>query len=261
VKAVVLAAGYATRLRPLTDSIPKPLLPLAGRPMLEYLLGRIEAVEDVDGIYIVTNARFAGDFGRWASQRSGRLHMAVLNDGTTSNEDRLGAIGDIRFAIEEADLAGEELLVVAGDNLIEYSLEDFVRFWQGKGNGAAAIAVHRIADPELIKQYGVAELDADDRVVSLEEKPTEPKSDLAATAAYIYRPEHLALIEPYLEEGNPPDAPGHFVVWLYTRAPVYGYRFEGAWMDIGDPEQLLEADNRLRTRMGLGARSEYSLTA
>jgi glucose-1-phosphate thymidylyltransferase len=259
VKAVVLAAGYATRLRPLTDSIPKPLLPLAGRPMLEYLLGRIEAVEDVDGIYVVTNARFAGDFGRWASQRSGRLPVAVLNDGTTSNEDRLGAIGDLRYAIEEADLGGEDLLVVAGDNLIEYSLEDFVRFWRGKGEGAA-IAVHRIADPELIKQYGVAELDDDDRVVSLEEKPAEPKSDLAATAAYLYRPEHLALIGPYLEEGNPPDAPGHFVVWLYPRAAVYGYRFEGAWMDIGDPEQLLEADNRLRARMGLGARSEYSLT-
>jgi glucose-1-phosphate thymidylyltransferase len=259
VKAVVLAAGYATRLRPLTDSIPKPLLPLAGRPMLEYLLGRIEAIEDVDGIYVVTNARFAGDFGRWASQRSGRLHLAVLNDGTTSNDDRLGAIGDIRFALEEAALGEEELLVVAGDNLIEYSLVDFVRFWRGKGDGAA-IAVHRIDDPELIKQYGVAELDADDRLVSLEEKPAEPRSDLAATAAYLYRPEHLARIGPYLDEGNPPDAPGHFVVWLYPRAPVYGYRFEGAWMDIGDPEQLLEADNRLRARMGLGARSEYSLT-
>jgi glucose-1-phosphate thymidylyltransferase len=259
VKAVVLAAGYATRLRPLTDSIPKPLLPLAGRPMLEYLLGRIEEIDDVDDIYVVTNARFAGDFGRWASQRSGRLHVAVLNDGTTSNEDRLGAIGDIHFAIEEAGLGEDELLVVAGDNLIEYSLEDFVRFWRAKGEGAA-IAVHRIDDPELIKQYGVAELDADDRVVSLEEKPAEPRSDLAATAAYLYRPEHLALIGPYLEEGNPPDAPGHFVVWLYPRAPVYGYSFEGAWMDIGDPEQLLEADNRLRARMGLGARSEYSLT-
>jgi glucose-1-phosphate thymidylyltransferase len=259
VKAVVLAAGYATRLRPLTDSIPKPLLPLAGRPMLEYLLGRIEEIDDVDDIYVVTNARFAGDFGRWASQRSGRLHVAVLNDGTASNEDRLGAIGDIHFAIEEAGLGEDELLVVAGDNLIEYSLEDFVRFWRAKGEGAA-IAVHRIDDPELIKQYGVAELDADDRVVSLEEKPAEPRSDLAATAAYLYRPEHLALIGPYLEEGNPPDAPGHFVVWLYPRAPVYGYRFEGAWMDIGDPEQLLEADNRLRARMGLGARSEYSLT-
>jgi len=256
----VLAAGYATRLSPLTDSIPKVLLPLAGRPMLDYLLDRLEAVDEIDGIDVVTNARFAGDFGSWVSQRSGLRPVAVWNDGTTSNEDRLGAIGDIRFTIEEAGLESEELLVVAGDNLIEYRLEDFVRFWREKGDGAA-IAVHRVPDPELIKQYGVAELGADDRVVSLEEKPTEPRSDLAATAAYLYRPEDAALIGPYLDEGNPPDAPGNFTAWLYRRAPVYGYRFEGGWMDIGDREQLLEADNRMRARLGLGARTEYSLTS
>jgi glucose-1-phosphate thymidylyltransferase len=256
----VLAAGYATRLSPLTDFIPKVLLPLAGRPMLDYLLDRLEAVDEIDGIHVVTNARFAGDFGGWVSQRSGLRPVAVWNDGTTSNEDRLGAIGDIRFTIEEAGLEGEELLVVAGDNLIEYRLEDFVRFWREAGDGAA-IAVHRVPDPELIKQYGVAELDADDRVVSLEEKPAEPRSDLAATAAYLYRPEDAALIGPYLDEGNPPDAPGNFIAWLYRRVPVYGYRFEGGWMDIGDREQLLEADNRMRARLGLGARTEYSLTS
>jgi glucose-1-phosphate thymidylyltransferase len=257
VKAVVLAAGYATRLRPLTDSIPKMLLPLAGRPMLDYLLDRLEAVEEIDAIHVVTNARFAGDFGGWAAQRSGRVPVAVLNDGTTSNEDRLGAIGDMRFAVEAAGLEGEELLVVAGDNLIEYRVEDFVRFWREKEDGAA-VAVHRVPDPELIKQYAVAELDAVDRVVSLEEKPARPRSDLAATAAYLYRPEHAALVGPYLDEGNPRDAPGNFVVWLYRRAPVYGYRFEGGWMDIGDPEQLLEADNHLRSRLGLETRTEYS---
>ena len=254
----MLAAGYATRLSPLTDSIPKVLLPLAGRPMLDYLLDRLEAVDEIDGIHVVTNARFAGDFGGWASQRSGLRPVAVWNDGTTSNEDRLGAIGDIHFTIEEAGLEGEELLVVAGDNLIEYSLEDFVRFWREKGDGAA-IAVHRVPDPELIKQYGVAELDAHERIVSLEEKPAEPRSDLAATAAYLYRPEDAALIGRYLEECSQPDAPGNFTAWLYRRAPVYGYRFEGGWMDIGDPEQLLEADNRMRARLGLGARAEYSL--
>jgi glucose-1-phosphate thymidylyltransferase len=259
VKAIVLGAGYATRLRPLTDSIPKMLLPLAGRPMLDYLIDRIEAVEEVDEIHVVTNARFAGDFGRWAGQRSGVRAVAVWNDGTTSNEDRLGAIGDIRFTIDEAGLEGADLLVVAGDNLIEYSLEDFVRFWREKDDGAA-IAVHRVADPELIKQYGVVELDEDDRVVSLEEKPSEPRSDLAATAAYLYPAEHAARIGPYLDAGNPPDAPGNFVVWLYRHAPVYGYRFEGEWMDIGDPQQLLEADNRMRARLGLEARAEYSLT-
>jgi glucose-1-phosphate thymidylyltransferase len=253
----VLAAGYATRLRPLTDSIPKMLLPLAGRPMLDYLLDRLEAVGEIDGIHVVTNARFARDFGGWASQRSGLRPVAVWNDGTTSNEDRLGAIGDMRFTIEQAGLEGEDLLVIAGDNLIEYSLEDFVHFWRAKGEGAA-IAVHRVPDTELIKQYGVVELDADDRVVSLEEKPAQPRSDLAATAAYLYPANHAALIAPYLDEGNAPDAPGNFVVWLYRREPVYGYRFEGGWMDIGDPQQLLEADNRMRARLGLDPRAEYS---
>jgi glucose-1-phosphate thymidylyltransferase len=254
----VLAAGYATRLRPLTDSIPKMLLPLAGRPMLDYLLDRIEVVDEIDEIHIVTNARFAGDLAGWASQRSGMRHVAVWNDGTISNEDRLGAIGDMRFTIERGNLEGEELLVVAGDNLIEYSLGDFVRFWRGKG-GASAIAVRHVADPELIKQYGVVELADDDRVVSLEEKPSRPRSDLAVTATYLFPAEHAALIATYLEGGNPPDAPGNFVVWLYPRVPVYGYRFEGEWMDIGDPEQLLEADNRMRTRLGLAPRDEYVL--
>ena len=160
-KAIVLAAGYATRLRPLTDSIPKMLLPLAGRPMLDYLIDRIDAVEEIDEVHVVTNARFAGD---------------------------------IAFTIEQAGLEGADLFVVAGDNLIEYGLDDFVRFWREKGEGAA-IAVHRVADRELIKQYGVVELDEGDRVVSLEEKPSRPRSDLAATAAYLYPAEHAAWIE------------------------------------------------------------------
>jgi glucose-1-phosphate thymidylyltransferase len=226
--------------------------------MLDYLLDRVEPVGEVDAIHVVTNARFAGDFGRWASQRSGLRPVWVWNDGTISNEDRLGAVGDIRFTIQEAGLEGEDLLVLAGDNLIEYPLEDLVRFWRSKGEGAA-IAVHRVTDPELIKQYGVVELDENDRVVSIEEKPARPRSDLAATAAYLYPAEHAALVSEYLDAGNPPDAPGNFVVWLHTRAPVYGYRIEGEWFDIGDPEQLLDADNRMRGRLGLPARSTYSL--
>jgi glucose-1-phosphate thymidylyltransferase len=226
--------------------------------MVDYLLDRVEPVGEVDAIHVVTNARFAGDFGRWASQRSGLRPVWVWNDGTISNEDRLGAVGDIRFTIQEAGLEGEDLLVLAGDNLIEYPLEDLVRFWRSKGEGAA-IAVHRVTDPELIKQYGVVELDEKDRVVSIEEKPARPRSDLAATAAYLYPAEHAALVSEYLDAGNPPDAPGNFVVWLHTRAPVYGYRIEGEWFDIGDPEQLLDADNRMRGRLGLPARSTYSL--
>lgn len=226
--------------------------------MLDYLLDRVEPVDEVDAVHVITNARFAGDFGSWASQRSGSRPVSVWNDGTVSNEDRLGAVGDIRFTIEEAGLEGEDLLVLAGDNLIEYPMEDLVRFWGSKGDGAA-IAVHRVTDPELIKQYGVVELDESDRVVSIEEKPARPRSDLAATAVYLYRAEDAALVSEYLEAGNSADAPGNFVVWLHTRAPVYGYRIEGDWFDIGDPEQLLDADNRMRARLGLPARSAYSL--
>lgn len=250
-KAVILAAGYATRLRPLTDSIPKMLLPLAERPMLDYLLDRIRRVEEIGEIHLVTNSLFAPAFLDWAPS-----DVTVHDDGTTSNEDRLGAIGDMAFTIERAGLAGEDLLVVAGDNLIGYSVPDFVEFWRSKAG--SAIALHEVSNPELLPNYGVVEIDQDDRVVGFEEKPAQPKSSLAATAAYLYRGAHLALLQPYLQEGNTADAPGNFVAWLHSRAPVYGYRFSGEWYDIGDLDQLLEADNLLRARAGLPQRTEYA---
>jgi len=253
-KALVLAAGYATRLSPLTDSFPKMLLPLAERPMLDYLVDRLREVGEIEQIHLVTNARFATAFADWAPD-----DVTVHDDGTTSNEDRLGAIGDIAFALERGGLEGEDLLVVAGDNLIGYSLADYVDFWRAKGG--SAIAVHQVEDRGLLSQYGVVELDEDDRVVGLEEKPAEPRSDLAATASYLYSGEHLALLPRYFEEGNPPDAPGNFMVWLHTREPVYGYRVSGEWHDIGDLGQLLAADNLLRERAGLPARAEYTLNS
>ena len=251
-KALILAAGYATRLRPLTDSVSKMLLPLAERPILDYLLDRIREADELDEIHLVTNAQFAPAFRDWAPE-----DVIVHDDGTTSNEDRLGAIGDISFTIERAGLEGEDLLVVAGDNLIGYSLPEFVVFWQGKGG--SAIAVHEVSDRSLLPQYGVVELDDDDRVVGFEEKPAAPKSNLAATAAYLYRGADLELLPRYLEEGNAPDAPGNFAVWLHTRAPLYGFRFSGEWHDIGEIGQLLDADNLLRGRAGLPQRDKYSL--
>jgi glucose-1-phosphate thymidylyltransferase len=251
-KALILAAGYATRLRPLTDSFPKMLLPLAERPMLDYLLDRIREVGEVDAIHLVTNAQFAPLFRDWAPD-----DVTVHDDATVSNEDRLGAIGDIAFTIERAGLEGEDLLVVAGDNLIGYSLPDFVEFWRGKGG--SAIAVYEVADRSLLRNYGVVEVDEDDRVVGFEEKPDAPRSNLAATASYLYRADDLELLPRYLEEGNPPDAPGNFAAWLHERRPLYGYRFSGEWHDIGDLGQLLAADNLLRERAGLPQRAEYSL--
>ena len=255
-KAILLCAGYATRLRPLTENLPKPLLPLAGRPMLDWLMDRVGELEEVDEVHVVTNHRFVGDFERWAAGRPG---VHVHNDGTTTNEDRLGAVGDIAFTIERAGV-DDDLVVIAGDNLFDYSLGDYERWWRGKGE-ASAVAIKDVEDLRLAAQYAVVELDDDDRILSLVEKPSEPASTLAATATYLFHRAHVPLVARYLDEGNAPDFSGAFLEWLVPREPVYGYRFVGDWLDIGDHEQLLEADNRLRVRIGLAERAAYSVGA
>jgi glucose-1-phosphate thymidylyltransferase len=254
VKAIVLAAGYATRLYPLTETIAKPLLPLAGRPMLDYLLDRIREVEDVESVHVVTNRKFAASFAEWAGTRD----VVVHDDGTTSEDDRLGAIGDIAFAVEHARLQDDDLLVIAGDNLFDYSLVDFVSFWRGKGE-ASAVVLYDVGDLELVRKYSSVELDLDDRLTAFTEKPERPTSTLVATAAYLYHREHVPLLERYLAEGNAPDQPGRFLAWLVPRVPVHGFAARGEWRDIGDAQQLLEADNRLRELQGLPARPAYSL--
>jgi glucose-1-phosphate thymidylyltransferase len=257
-KAIILAAGYATRLRPLTETVAKPLLPVGGRPMVEHICDKIAEVPAVDGIHLVTNHKFAAAFSGWADRQRGRLRVTVHDDGTLSNEDRLGAIGDIAFTVERAGLVGEDLLIVAGDNLFEFRLTDYVDFWRRKGDGSA-IALYQCPDMELVKEYATVDLDAADRVTAFVEKPKNPTTNLVAIATYIYRAEHAALIPTYLAEGNSKDQPGHLVAWMHQRVPVYGYRFEGEWLDIGNLQQLLAADNSLRRRAGKPARDTYQL--
>lgn len=257
-KAIILAAGYATRLRPLTEHSAKPLLPLAGRPMIDYLCHHMDAVAEIDAIHVVTNHRFAADFEAWARRSNHRLPIVVHDDGTRSNDDRLGAIGDIQLTIERGNLGADDLMVVAGDNLFDFALEDYVRFWRQRVP-AAAVALYRCPDRELVKQYATVELDGEKRVTSFVEKPREPETDLVATAAYIYHRDYVPLIARYLEDGGNPDQPGRLVSWLYPQVPVYGYQFAGDWLDIGDRAQLLDADNRMRERAGMPRRDEYTL--
>ena len=257
-RALILAAGYATRLHPLTENRAKGMLPVGGRPMLDWVADKIDEIEAVDELHVVTNARFSASVAAWAEGRVGRLAPVVHDDETTSNDDRLGAIGDIDFVVRRAGLAGDDLLAVAGDNLFEFSLADYVSWWAGLGE-ASTIAVRDCGELELAKQYAVVELDADGRVRSFVEKPPEPQSTLVAIATYVYHRAHVPLIEEYLAGGNPPDAPGNLVAWLHSRRPVYAYRLEGEWFDVGDREQLLVADNWLRRRRGLPVRTEYAL--
>jgi glucose-1-phosphate thymidylyltransferase len=204
-------------------------------------------------VHLVTNARFAPDFRDWARDRDVTVH----DDGTDSNENRLGAIGDIALVADREGWEGEDMLVVAGDNLFEFSLADYVDFWRGHDGSAIAVYEHPVAS--LVSEYSVVELAPDCRVVGFEEKPEKPETNLIAIATYLYHRAHLALLHAYLADGNPPDQPGNFIAWLHTRAPVYGYRFAGEWVDIGNQAQLLEADNRYRRREGLPERDRYSV--
>lgn len=253
--ALILAAGYATRLRPLTDALPKQLLPVGGRPMLDWIADKLDEIPGLGELHLVTNSRYAPDLSAWAGQRGG---VVVHDDGTTSNDDRLGALGDVRFVLERTQLVEDDLFVIAGDNLFDASLAAYVEWWREKGV-ASSVGLYDVGDLSLARHYGLVELGADERVVDFVEKPPDPRSTLAATATYVLHREHVALIAPYLAEGNPSDQPGNFLAWLHTRRPVYGYLLPGEWYDIGTPDQLLEADNRFRARAGMPARAEYAL--
>ena len=253
-KAIIIAGGYATRLQPLTQDLSKCLLPVGGRPMVDWILDSLHGVGEIDEVHLVTNHRFAADFDRWTGSKRG---ITVHDDGTTSNEDRLGAMGDVAFTIDRAGI-DDDVLVVAGDNLFDYSLADFTSFWRSKGT-ASAVAVLDVGDLRLASQYGIVDVADDERITSFVEKPADPPSTLAATATYIYHREHVPLVARYLDEGNAPDQVGSFIAWLHSREPVYAYRFAGRWLDIGDKQQLLAADNQLRREQGLPERAEYSL--
>ena len=255
-KAIVLAAGYATRLYPLTDTVAKPLLPVGGRPMIDHILDRIREVDEVDAVHVVTNRKFA-DVVR-ALGRGPRRRRRPRRRDRRATSDRLGAVGDIGFVVERAGLDGDDLLVVAGDNLFDFALVDYVGWWRGKGE-ASAVALYDVGDLGLAAKYGIVALDEDDRIGrSRRSRPSRSRRSrrrprISSTARTSRSSDR------YLDEGNSPDQPGRFVAWLVPREPVYGYRFEGDWRDIGDADQLLEADNRLRALDGLPARDAYPL--
>jgi glucose-1-phosphate thymidylyltransferase len=246
VKAIVLAAGYATRLYPLTLDTPKPLLEVGGLPILERLLGQLEEIPSLEHVFVVTNAKFAPRFREFAVGWAGRLEVEVVDDGTESDETKLGAIGDLELVVRSHDV-DDDLVVAAGDSIFDGArLEDFARL--GLEKQAPVEAVYEVGDLEAVKRYSVITADDDGRVVAFQEKPDEPESTLAGIALYFYPRSALPLIARYLAEGNNPDQPGRLVEWLYTRTPVYVWRVPGRWYDIGSPETLEQADRELTSR-------------
>jgi glucose-1-phosphate thymidylyltransferase len=238
VKALILAAGYATRLYPLTLDRPKHLLEVAGRPLLERLFEQLP-LSEVDAVYVVTNAKFSPRFRDWADGLALDAPIEVVDDGTTGEDEKLGAIGDLELVIRTKGV-DDDLLVAAGDSLFTERLDGFVRF--AREREAAAVAVYDVGDLEIVKRLSVIDLADDSRVISAEEKPERPVSTLAGVALYYYPRSVLPLVAEYLREGNNSDQPGRFVEWVYRRTPVYGWRVPGDWLDIGTPEALADAD-------------------
>lgn len=246
-KVVILAAGYATRLYPLTLTQPKPLLPVAGKPMIDYVLDNLAPMGGLDRIYIVTNAKFARHFQTWADDyraRKARLDFTIVNDGSTDDSNKLGAIGDLHLVLtrEQVD---SDLIVVAGDNLFSQSLEAFGTFCRQQNS--PVLAVYDVGNLNEIRKYNAINVDPAGRIVFFEEKPANPTSTLTGIALYYYPKSVLPLIRQYVAEGNNPDQPGRLVQWLYPRTPFYTWRVPGLWFDIGGKESLEEA-NRVFAR-------------
>lgn len=232
-KCLVLAAGYATRLYPLTENFPKPLLDINGKSILDWLLEDVDANINIDEYIIVSNHKFMKCFEEWSQKCNLKHPIQIIDDGSTENGNRLGAVKDIMFAIEKLHI-DDDLMVLAGDNVLDFSLKGFADFFKDK----SGTCVMRYFENDLSKlqRTGVAVIDENARIVSMEEKPQEPKSNWAVPPFYIYKKEDLKAIRLGIEQGCNTDAPGSFISWLCGQCDVYAYEMPGARYDIGNLE-------------------------
>ncbi|MBD3426451.1 MAG: NTP transferase domain-containing protein [Candidatus Omnitrophica bacterium] len=244
-KALILAAGYGTRLYPLTLDRPKPLVKVGGVTILERLLRKLETIEECDEIYIVTNDKFHDMIVKWVRDRSFSVKLKVINDLTRSNEDRLGAIGDINLVLKKEN-PEDDVLILAGDNLFEFDISDFISF--SKRKNKFSVALYDVKDRKLAQRYGIVSLDDDKKLTEFQEKPDKPKSTLASTGIYFMPQETLGMMKDYMRTDLVKDAPGNFVKWVSEKDGVYGYVFNEGWYDIGDKGSLEKADIEYRKK-------------
>jgi len=246
-KAIILAGGFATRLKPISEICPKPLLPIVGKPIIQYIIEKVEQVGEVDGIFVTTNERFKEHFTNWLSHFRSNKPIKLIIEKTKNENEKLGAIGAIG-ALAKNENIGDDLLVVAGDNLFDFSLVDFTK--DAKQKDSSLVAFYDIQSFELAKRFGVTTLDKNSKILEFVEKPKNPKTTLISTCCYLIKKEDLGLLHKYLEDKNNSDKPGYFVKWLSERKAVYGFTFSGKWFDIGQLDSYraanLEYEERLR---------------
>ena len=244
-KALILAAGYGTRLYSLVKNTPKALLEINKRPLVDYILDRIKDISSLDELILVTNDKFYSIFQEWADQQEAFPHaIQVINDGTKTPEDRLGSIGDIEFALKETEI-DDDVLVIGGDNLFDYNIAEYIEFAEAK-SPSVSIGLYDVGDLKEATKFGIAGLDGNSKIVSFEEKPEEPQSTLVAMCFYYLPRNSLGLINDYLVESKKSDTAGDYIRWIYQKNNVYGFKFTGMWYDIGSVEAYKEAQEKFR---------------
>jgi glucose-1-phosphate thymidylyltransferase len=223
---------------PLTENYQKPLLKINEKPMINYIMDKIEDL-GITEVFVVTNNKFYSHFQDWSDSYEGKADkITIINDNTTSNDDRLGAIGDIHFTIKEGKI-DDDFLVIGGDNLFKFDLQSAYEMFSK--HKKSTIVAYDVKDLELAKKYGVIALDDTGKVTSFEEKPNEPKSTFCAICVYFYPKEVIPKIMEYMEAGNNPDAPGNLPAWLIKHDEVYAVSYDEPWYDVGGFESLKEA--------------------
>lgn len=230
-KCMILAAGYATRLYPLTENFPKPLLEVKGKTILDWLIDDIDALGVIDEYVVISNHKFVSHFDKWAKEKTQKI--TVVDDGTISNETRLGAVKDIQFAIDSLGI-DDEMLVIAGDNLLDFSLTEFIKYAQEKN--ASCIMRYYEPSEEKLHKCGVVEIDGNDKILGMEEKPANPKSHWCCPPFYFYTREDAKLVKKGIESGCGTDAPGSYIAWLASQTTVYAMEMPGKRYDIGNLE-------------------------
>lgn len=237
-KVIILAAGYGTRLYPLTKNTPKPLLPIADKPVLNFTIENVQKIEEVDKIFVISNSKFYRNLRDWLGLQKFKKDVEILNDGSTSNDNRLGAIKDLQWCLETRDIK-DSILVLGGDNLYTFDLLDFVNFYKMRKKNA--VAVTDLKDVSKVRNFGVVEYDSSFRITNFIEKSVYPKTSVVAICAYAFTPDIQSILKDYMSAKNNPDAPGYFIEWLYKKHEVFAYNFNTPWFDIGDIDSYKSA--------------------
>ncbi|MCX5667326.1 MAG: nucleotidyltransferase family protein [Candidatus Omnitrophica bacterium] len=246
-RLLILAAGYAVRLQPLTLNTPKPLLPIGGKSMIDRILAKTASVKDIDAIHVVSNRKFFQNFVEWKKLRKDASRIFLVDDGTMTNDTRLGAIRDMELAIRAGSI-DDDLLVISGDNLFDLDLAVFLKFAKSRNDGVS-VALYDVGSIEAAKKFGVVHIDDKGLVTDFEEKPQNPKSTLISTGIYFFPRQKVSNLREYVNsEGAKLDAPGYYIKWLSANDKVYGFPFSEKWYDIGDLESYKRADGEYLKR-------------